>query len=155
MNDDTELSPNPTEFKDDDSFLITHHDFYYTITLSYISEGSQRFTSTLETLGLWWIMLRGHMQERNAEGNTFTVMHTHTRMHIQYTPYKHTQTPGWAVHDWEVIKEAQRCVEVKGQTNQGSKTERDSISTPGSVVCVCACVRKRVFQCECHIEMLC
>lgn len=77
--------------------------------------------SALETLGLWWIMLRGNMQE---ERKHFTLMraniHTHTHA-CTYTPHEHTHKHHPEVlHDWEVIKEAQRSVKVKGQRSNQS-----------------------------------
>lgn len=89
------------------------------------------FTATLETLLLWWIMLEGHMQGARK--------HFYTHMHATQTQ-RNTTWGGGGVHEWEDIKEAQRSVKVKGQTNQGSNTERGTASPHLALVCVCLCV---------------
>lgn len=76
--------------------------------------------SALETLGLWWIMLKGNIQEERKHftlrrANIHTHMHAHTR-HTNTHKHHHPEV----LHDWEVIKEAQRSVKVKGQRSNQS-----------------------------------
>lgn len=69
--------------------------------------------------------------------HTFTLVCANTNMFTDiHTIQTHKHHPE-VLNGWVVFKEAQKSVNVKGQTNLGSKTERDSISTPGSGVGVC------------------
>lgn len=82
------------------------------------------------------------MQGEGKHWNTDACKKTHTHAHTWHTNTRRHHPE--VVHDWEVIKEAQRSVKVKGETSRGQRLRRD-ISTPGSGVCVCLCVQECVF----------
>lgn len=122
--------------------------------------------SALQTLGLWWIMLKGNMQEEgkhfytNARKYTLALTRACT-----YTPYKHTQTPprggAWLGGYQRGPKECWGQ-KVKGQTNPGGQILREGqhLHTWLWGVCVCVCVWEResasVCKCVClYSHLLC
>lgn len=66
-----------------------------------------------------------HAEGKHAGGEetlyTYARKYTHTHA-CTYTPHKHTHKHHHpeVLHDWEVIKEAQRSVKVKGQRSNQS-----------------------------------
>ncbi len=111
--------------------------------------------SALETLSLWWIMLKEHMQEKR--GNTFTLMHANIHTHAcTYTPYKHTQTPprgvAWLGGNQRGPKECQgkrsKVKTIQGQTLTGTASPHLALGC----VCVCVCVWECVRECPCEEE---
>lgn len=88
-----------------------------------------------------------------GRGDTCTLIHanthTHTCMHIR----THTHHPE-VVYDWEVIKEAQRSVKVKGersnQPGEVNQRQRGTASPHLALGCVCVesvCVGEFVLVC--------
>lgn len=94
-------------------------------------------------------MLKGHMQGR---GDTCTLIHANTHTHARTHAHTNTHTHHpEVVYDWEVIKEAQRSVKVKGErSNQPGEVnhrlrEGQHLHTWLWAVCVCReCVCGRV-----------
>lgn len=61
-------------------------------------------------------------------------MHTHMQIHSITNTHRHRPE---VVHDGEVIKEAQRSVKLKSETNPGSKPDRETASPhPALGVCL-------------------
>lgn len=99
-------------------------------------------------------MLKGHMQGR---GDTCTLIHANTHTHARTHAHTNTHTHHpEVVYDWEVIKEAQRSVKVKGErSNQPGEVnhrlrEGQHLHTWLWAVCVCVesvCVGEFVLVC--------
>lgn len=113
--------------------------------------------SALETLGLWWIMLKGNMQE---ERKHFTLRRANIHTHAcTYTPHKHTQTPpprgvAWLGGNQRGPKECQgersEVKPIRGHTLR----EGQHLHTWLWGVCVCVRVRERVCHCGSVLRVL-
>lgn len=77
-----------------------------------------------------------------GRGDTCTLIHANTHTHTHACTYEHTHTHHpEVVYDWEVIKEAQRSVKVKGersnQPGEVNQRQRGTASPHLALGCVC------------------